>query len=137
MDLVVRRQSEQLDRHFADAHNDIADKSHGNDVYDHRKWEWGHLRVGVLMSACCSTILSFNPFKLLDGMPEFRIRDILQNVRTAIAAQLFISIFCNAYDYWGRPHDCFGCNANGKCSSINHRRFVTQTVSSLYRATHP
>lgn len=46
MDLVVRRQSEQLDRHFADTRNDDnTDQNNSSDVYDHRKWEWGHLRV--------------------------------------------------------------------------------------------
>lgn len=45
MDLVVRRQSEQLDRHFAEAPDDDVDKMSSCDVYDHRKWEWGHLRV--------------------------------------------------------------------------------------------
>lgn len=46
MDLVVRRQSEQLDRrNFAESHNENTDQPNSSDVYDHRKWEWGHLRV--------------------------------------------------------------------------------------------
>lgn len=45
MDLVVRRQSEQLDRHFTDSNNDYESKNSSSDMYDHRKWEWGHLRV--------------------------------------------------------------------------------------------
>lgn len=48
MDLVVRRQSEQLDRHFAESHENNNSNKTQSDIYDHRKWEWGHLRVLIL-----------------------------------------------------------------------------------------
>lgn len=49
MDLVVRRQSEQLGRHFSESCDDDDDekpnKREFREVYDYRRWEWGNLRV--------------------------------------------------------------------------------------------
>lgn len=49
MDIVVRRQSEQLGRHLSGQYDDsgsdeiYAKKS--EDLFDIKKWEWGQLRV--------------------------------------------------------------------------------------------
>lgn len=51
MDIVVRRQSEQLNRrHFSesmddDDNNDKSKNKESREIYDYRRWEWGNLRV--------------------------------------------------------------------------------------------
>lgn len=54
MDLVVRRQSEQLHRrHFSESLDDDDDDDDNGkpnnkkfrEIYDYRRWEWGNLRV--------------------------------------------------------------------------------------------
>lgn len=51
MDIVVRRQSEQLNRrHFSESMEDDDDNDKPNnkkfrEIYDYRRWEWGNLRV--------------------------------------------------------------------------------------------
>lgn len=50
MDLVVRRQSEQLNRrHFSesmdDDDNDKPNSRKFREIYEYRRWEWGNLRV--------------------------------------------------------------------------------------------
>lgn len=52
MDLVVRRQSEQLNRrHFSESMDDDDNnnnKPHSRkfrEIYEYRRWEWGNLRV--------------------------------------------------------------------------------------------
>lgn len=51
MDIVVRRQSEQLNRrHFSESMDDDDDNNKPNnkefrEIYDYRRWEWGNLRV--------------------------------------------------------------------------------------------
>lgn len=50
MDLFVRRQSEQLGRHFSESYDDEDDNDRSNkkkfrEIYDYRRWEWGNLRV--------------------------------------------------------------------------------------------
>lgn len=51
MDIVVRRQSEQLNRrHFSesmddDDDNDKSKNKESREIYDYRRWEWGNLRV--------------------------------------------------------------------------------------------
>lgn len=53
MDLVVRRQSEQLNRqHFSESKDDDDDNNKPNsrkyrEIYEYRRWEWGNLRVGI------------------------------------------------------------------------------------------
>lgn len=55
MDLVVRRQSEQLNRrHFSESLDDDDDDNNGKpnnkkfrEIYDYRRWEWGNLRVSI------------------------------------------------------------------------------------------
>lgn len=51
MDLVVRRQSEQLNnRHFSESMDDDDDgdktkNKKSREINDYRQWEWGNLRV--------------------------------------------------------------------------------------------
>lgn len=53
MDLFVRRHSEHLRGTLSDtSYNDDADDINNkvsSEIYDHRKWEWGYLRVSLLI----------------------------------------------------------------------------------------
>lgn len=70
MDLVVRRQSEQLNRrHFSesiDDDDDDNDKPNNNkkfrEIYDYRRWEWGNLRVRKLDFCSEFFFMDFPPF---------------------------------------------------------------------------
>lgn len=49
MDLIVRRQSEQVGKKFVHSPDGNSEDGDNNkkckEFYDCRKWEWGHLRV--------------------------------------------------------------------------------------------
>lgn len=54
MDLVVRRQSEQLGRNFSETiSEDDEDGSNKakqvREISDYRRWEWGNLRVNIVI----------------------------------------------------------------------------------------
>lgn len=52
MDLVVRRQSQQLGiRHISESYdddeNERSNRKKFREIYDYRRWEWGNLRVSL------------------------------------------------------------------------------------------
>lgn len=136
MDIVVRRQSEQLNRrHFSESMEDDDDTDKPNnkkfrEIYDYRRWEWGNLRVilsisnhfdiecqliykSKFISLCMCMyvcVCAFIYCTFADGMWKLGPRNILSNVRATIAAQLFIGVFCDAHHSWYGSYNCFSCN---------------------------
>lgn len=49
MDLVVRRQSQHVGRHFSESYdddeNERSNRKKFREIHDYRRWEWGNLRV--------------------------------------------------------------------------------------------
>lgn len=52
MDLVVRRQSQQVGRHssesYDDDENERTNRKKFREIHDYRRWEWGNLRVSYI-----------------------------------------------------------------------------------------
>lgn len=119
MDFVIRRQSEKIDSNYNEDLNNSAE-----DDYDYRKWEWGYLRVRIV-------VIRFNQFrsfyiigKHTDRMRKSISGNVLQHVRSTVTKKLSVDISSDSHPGRYRAH----CRAGG----ITIGRSNTFYIENIY-----